>query len=78
LTTLTDDLRSDFLRARDDLLAARRDQQARDCLAHRTAIEAQLANVDAVLDLYLDLYLPVDGRTAADAEDRQRPVTEAA
>jgi hypothetical protein len=65
---MTDDLRSDFLRARDGLLAARRDQQARDCLAHRDAVEAQLAHVDAVLDLYLDLYLPGDGRTAAVAE----------
>jgi hypothetical protein len=68
LTTLTDDLRSDFLRARNDLLAARRDQQAKDCPAHRAAIEDRLAHLDAVLDLYLDLCLPGSDRTTAVAE----------
>jgi hypothetical protein len=78
LTTLSDDLRNDFLQARTDLLAARRDQQVKDCLAHRTAIAEQVAHLDGVLDLYLSLFPRAAGQTVDDTEDRPGPVAEAA
>jgi hypothetical protein len=78
LTTLTDDLRNDFLQARTDLLAARREQQVKDCLAHQTAVAEQVAYLDAVLDLYLDLFPRAAGQSAGDTEDRPGSVAEAA
>lgn len=78
MTTLSDDLRNDFLQARTDLLVARREQQVKDCLAHRTAVAEQVAHLDTVLDLYLDLFPRAADQTADDAEDRAGSVAEAA
>ena len=78
MTTLTEDQRNDFLQARTDLLAARREQQVKDCLAHQIAVAEQVAYLDAVLDLYLDLFPRAAGQTVDDAEDRPGAVAEAA
>ena len=78
MTTLTEDLRNDFLQTRTDLLAARREQQVKDCLAHQTAVAEKVACLDAVLDLYLDLFPRAAGQTADDAEDRPGSVAKAA
>jgi malate synthase len=55
MANLADELRTDFLQARADLLAARREQQAKDTPAHRAAVTEQEQRLDAVLDLFLDL-----------------------
>ncbi len=61
MSTLTDDLRTDLLQARADLLDARRAQQDKDTPAARAAVALHREQVDALLDLYLDLGADLPG-----------------
>jgi hypothetical protein len=61
MNTLTDDLRTDLLQARADLIDARRAQQDKDTPDHRAAVGQQRDRVDALLDLYLDLSASATG-----------------
>jgi hypothetical protein len=52
---LAEDLRTDFLAARADLLAARGEQQTKDTPAHRAAVAQQQDRLDALLDFFLEM-----------------------
>jgi hypothetical protein len=63
---LTEDLRDqlvlDFARACRELTEAQLRQAAKDTPGHRSAVAEGRAGVDALLDMYLELY-PATGRT---------------
>jgi hypothetical protein len=52
---VVEDIRTDFLQTRADLLDARRAQQAKDTPASRAAVARQSRQIDVLLDLYLAL-----------------------
>jgi hypothetical protein len=56
--TLVDELTSDLAQAREDLIAARLAQQAKDTLASRATVARSRDRVDALLDLHLELSDP--------------------
>ncbi|HEX2075299.1 MAG TPA: hypothetical protein VHF92_16060 [Geodermatophilus sp.] len=55
---LRDQLVTAFARACRELTAAQRRRAGKDTPAHRAAVADRRAAVDALLDLYLDLYDP--------------------
>jgi hypothetical protein len=55
------DLELDFDQARIRWVEARREQRAKDTPRHRAAVADRRAEVDRVLDLYLELGGPPDG-----------------
>jgi two-component sensor histidine kinase len=56
--TLVDELTSDLAQAREDLIAARLAQQAKDTPASRATVARSRDRVDALLDLHLELSDP--------------------
>jgi hypothetical protein len=52
---VVEDIRTDFLQLRADLLDARRAQQSKDTPASRAAVAQQSRQIDVLLDLYLAL-----------------------
>jgi hypothetical protein len=59
MTVTVDDLRSDieaaFVRAREQLIEARRQQEKKDTPSSRVAVTESRDRIDSVLDLYLEM-----------------------
>jgi hypothetical protein len=52
---LRDELMGAFASARDELIAAQLRQGAKDTPANRSAVQARMATIDRLLDLFLEL-----------------------
>jgi hypothetical protein len=61
LASLYAALRVDFTEACARFAEARRQQQTKDTPAHRTAVLEGHAQIDAILDIYLDMHVELPG-----------------